>query len=261
MPELPDVEVFKRYLDSTSLHQTIQSVHISDDRILEGISVKELRQKLRGRKIESSARHGKHLLAHMDDDTWLTLHFGMTGRLKYFKKEEQRPAHGRFLIDFSNGYHLAYISQRMLGEVGLVEDAEKYIRQKKLGPDALDINHEGFMGILKERKGSIKSSLMNQKWIAGIGNIYADEILFRSRVHPETKVNRLSRGKREEIFQSMKSVLKTAIDCQADPRQMPSSYLLTHRKKGQRCPRSHGELKQVKVAGRTSYFCTQCQRK
>ena len=105
MPELPDVEVFKQYLDATSLHQSIAEVKILAPEMLKGMSVKELKQALEGDAFESSRRHGKYLFVKLDKGAFLVLHFGMTGFLTYFKNMDKEPAHQRLLIAFSNGYH------------------------------------------------------------------------------------------------------------------------------------------------------------
>ena len=117
MPELPDVEVFKRYLDATALHKTITDVEVESTQILDGVSKGKLHKSLKGRQFLSTHRHGKHLLVALEKESWLTLHFGMTGFLKYFKQMDKDPEHDRMLISFDNGYHLAYVSQRKLGAV------------------------------------------------------------------------------------------------------------------------------------------------
>ncbi|MFP4082153.1 MAG: Fpg/Nei family DNA glycosylase [Candidatus Aminicenantes bacterium] len=259
MPELPDVQVYKQYLDATSLHKTIKNVKVEDSRVLSNVTPGKLRNRLKGHKIESSRRHGKYLLAFLDAGFWLSFHFGMTGRLKYFKKMEKDPAHDRVLLSFVNGYHLAYVSQRMLGELEVVEDREEFIKKKEMGEDALSIDLESFTKVVKGRRGSIKSTLMNQKLIAGIGNIYADEILFHSRIHPKTQASKLREGDFQKIFNNMTKVLEKAIRCQVDPERFPDSYLLPHRHQEGKCPRSHGNLETVKISGRTAYFCPRCQ--
>src|SRR6266540_4284881 len=98
MPELPDVETFKRYLDATSLHQRISSVDVRSAYLLKDVSARELVRQLKGRCFESSRRHGKHLFVRADGDLWLRLHFGMTGSLQYFKNDEQAPRHARVLF-------------------------------------------------------------------------------------------------------------------------------------------------------------------
>lgn len=259
MPELPDVETFKRYMDSTSLHKAIEAVQVRSAKILENVSSRKLQASLRGRQFESTRRHGKYLMAQIDDGSWLTFHFGMTGRFKYFKDMENEPDHSRLRIRFKSGFHLAYDCQRQLGRVGLVEDAETLVQDKGLGPDAITVDLPAFKERLQRARGSVKSALMNQRLIAGIGNIYSDEILFQAGLHPRTKVNHLDERELRRVFRTMKRVLRTAVDRQADPRRLPRSYLIPRRGRSAECPHCAGELESIKVSGRTAYYCPGCQ--
>ncbi len=262
MPELPDVEVFKRYVNSTSLHQKIESVEVRNDKVLGGVSTRKLQSALEGRRFESTRRHGKNLFVGLDDGGgWLLMHFGMTGRPKYFKDMYQDPPHDRFLISFENQYHLAFDCQRMFGKVDLIEDLEEFIRKKKLGPDLLELDYVSFRRRFEGRKGAVKSALMNQQVVAGVGNIYSDEILFQARVHPGTGVDRLDDAALEKLFQETRRVLKTAIERGADPQKLPDSFLLSHRREKEKCPRSNGEIRKIKAAGRSAYYCPVCQPK
>lgn len=260
MPELPDVEVFRNYLGSTSLNQTIQSVQIKSTKVLKEISSKELERRLPGRKIQESCRHGKHLFLHMDEGWWLMLHFGMTGYLKYFERMREDPKHDRMLLTFENGFHLAYVCQRLLGEVNLVENKDKFIQERELGPDALEMDCNSFQKMIQGKRGSIKSALMNQKYISGIGNIYSDEILFQAGVHPKNESKQLSVSKVERIYQEMRTVLTKAIECHVDPAQFPDTYMLPHRDTDLRCPHCQNFFRQIKITGRTAYVCPQCQK-
>jgi len=262
MPELPDVEVFKRYLDATALHKTITDVEVKSTRILDGVSASKLQKTLQGQQFQETHRHGKHLLVALDQGgVWLTLHFGMTGFLKYFKDMNTEPEHDRMLVSFDNGFHLAYVSQRKLGAVGLTDEVDNFIDEKELGPDALSLDLEGFRQALQGRRGSIKSFLMNQKHVAGIGNVYSDEILFQSRLHPKSQVNKLNAATVKGLFEAMQDVLEKAIEAQADPKQFPSSFILPHRTPGGTCPRCQGKVKKITVSGRSGYYCPECQAK
>ena len=260
MPELPEVEVFKKYVDATSLNEKIKKVEVHSGKILRNISIEKLRKSLEGRSLKSTKRHGKYLFANLSDGNWLLFHFGMTGYLKYSRNENNLP-YSRLIISFTNGSKLVYIDQRLFGQVGLVKDVERYIKSKKLGPDALELDMPTFKNILLKAKGSVKSTFMNQKLIAGVGNIYADEILFQSRIHPMKKVEQLDQEKTRTLFQKMKKVLQTAIKHWADYEQFPDSYLIKRRSKKGRCPRCGRPLKQIKITGRTTYFCLECQGK
>ena len=261
MPELPDVETFRRYFDATSLHQRIADVEVLSADLLKGISGRELVRRLKGRRFESTRRHGKHLFVRPDGDFWLRLHFGMTGSLRYFKHEEQAPTHVRVLFVFSNNYRLAFDDQRKFGQVGLLEDVDEFLRKRALGPDALDIDLAEFKEKLAKHRGAVKSILMNQRLIAAIGNIYADEILFQASIHPATQIACLGDKHINRLFAAMRHVFKKAIGYQADVDRLPKSWLFPHRGKGGKCPRCGRGLKSSKIGGRTAWFCSHCQKR
>jgi formamidopyrimidine-DNA glycosylase len=265
MPELPDVELYKRHLDEHALRQTIERVAVNDARILGDLPAETFVAKLRGNCFENSRRHGKHLLVRLQRAGWLTMHFGMTGGLVYFRDWADDPSYDRVRFDFEGGGHLAYVNRRMLGRVGLADDAEKFIPAQDLGPDALDpaFDLEAFTRAIRGRRRDVKSVLMDQTLIAGIGNIYADEILFQTRLHPRTPVTSLDDRQRAELFAQIKAVLHTAIECGAGAEQfldhLPHDYLLPHRDKGGKCPRCGAAIATLKSGGRTSYYCPRCQ--
>jgi formamidopyrimidine-DNA glycosylase len=264
MPELPDVELFKRYLDRHALGQTIRTVQVNDARILRDLPADRFTRTLAGKRLEASRRHGKHLLVRLARGGWLTLHFGMTGNLDWFENLADDPPYDRVRLDFENGGHLAYVNRRMLGRVGLAEDAEAFIAAEELGSDALDpaFDEAAFGAALAGRRRDLKSVLMDQAVIAGIGNIYADEILFQARLHPKTTVDGLTQSRRGELFRALKGVLATAIERGAGEQfldRLPDDFLLAERKKDGHCPRCGHAIATLKSAGRTSYYCPHCQ--
>ncbi len=261
MPELPDVESFRRYFDATSLHQRIDDVDVRNAYVLKGVSGRELARRLKGRSFESTRRHGKHLFVRADSNVWLRLHFGMSGFLRYFKGEEKAPPHTRVLFVFAKDYRLAFDDQLKFGEVGLVNEVDEFLKKRALGPDALDIDLAEFKEKLARHRGAVKSILMNQRLIAGIGNIYTDEILFHARIHPATQITRLGNKHINRLFAAMRHVLEKAIEYQADVDRMPQSWLLPQRGKGGKCPRCGRGLKSSKIGGRTAWFCPHCQRR
>jgi formamidopyrimidine-DNA glycosylase len=259
VPELPELEVFKRYVDSTSLHQDIETIEVKNGKVLGGVSAGGLKRGLEGTNFESTRRHGKHLFVELGDGRWLLLHFGMTGGLKYYRDADEEPAHARVLISFRNGYRLAFDDQRLFGKVDLIEDPDGYIQVHKLGLDPLDLDFPAFRERLEGRRGEIKATLMNQQVFAGIGNIYSDEILFQVRLHPKTSVGRLDEGSLHDLHEQTRRVLRAAIERGADPGGLPESFLLPYRQEGADCPRSNGKIHKTKAAGRTAYYCPTCQ--
>jgi formamidopyrimidine-DNA glycosylase len=261
MPELPDVATFKQYFDATSLHRTVERVRVEAADMVVGTSVRRFREQLAGRRFESTGRHGKYLFVGLDDGRHLVLHFGMTGYLKSSKGGEETPEHSRAVLELDDGYHLAYVCQRKLGRLSLVEGPEDILAEENLGPDALDdaLDLERFRDRLADRRGAIKSALMNQEVVAGIGNVYSDEILFQAKLHPKTPVPDLDRAAIGRIYRQMRKVLTTAADRNVDVSRLPKSYLLPHRYEGGQCPRCGRTVQKLTVSGRTGWICPSCQ--
>jgi len=260
MPELPEVETFKRYLESTSLHQRITGVQVRDAYVLKRISAREL-ARLKGRRFENSHRHGKHLFVRADNELWLRLHFGMTGWLQYLKRDEETPKTVRVLFSFANNRRLAFDDQRKFGEIELIKDVDEFLQTRGVGSDALEISLSQFKAIVGKHRGAVKTILLNQQLIAGIGNLYADEILFRARMHPAIAAASLSDKDLRRLFRAMRYVLEKAIALKTDFNRLPKSWLLPHRGKRGRCPRCGRALKSATIGGRTSWFCAHCQER
>jgi len=250
MPELPDVERFKRLLSANALRKTIERVEVSDARILGKLSARTFASRLRGAKLVAALRHGKHLMARIDRGGWLTLHFGLTGALCFVRSRAEAPPFTRVRLDFAGGGSLAYTNKRMIGRVGLAADAADFIVQERLGPDALDplFDFAAFRAAVREVKRDVKSVLMDQAVIAGIGNIYSDEILYQARINPAERIERLAPGELKRLFRTMRAVLGKE-----------GGLLLPQRRKGGRCPRCGAPLRAFKLGGRTSYCCRRCQ--
>jgi len=262
MPELPDVAGFKRYLDATGLQQTIVRTTVTDQRILRDLTPQALGRRLKGAQLEHTRRHGKLLFARTSRTGYLVLHFGMSGQLRYYRDDGEL-AYARVILDFANGHHLAYTSRRMLGMVGFTDDLEDFIQQQGLGPDALsdELNEESFVETLARRRRMLKPALMDQSIVAGIGNLWADEILFQTRVHPTTRASALGEAKLREIYRAMRRVLRVGVARQDPLRRLPGHYLLAHRDQDHKCPNCGRQLATLSIANRTSRFCSRCQRR
>lgn len=267
MPELPDVEIMRDYLESSSLHKKIEDLEIRAKILVPGEDankVEDLKLQMVEHSFESTRRHGKWLFAKLDGkaDKFFVFHFGMTGSLQYFKDEDDEPDYTRALFHFANGYQLAYISQRELGELEVIDSVEGFIKEKGLGSDALDpdFDLDAFEKAVEGRYAMVKTTLMDQSIMAGIGNVYSDEILYQAGIHPRTKINELDEGELESLFHAMKDVLNKAIDCQAQPEKLPKSYIIPHRHKDGHCPKCGEVLKKVRVGNRKAYYCPNRQK-
>jgi formamidopyrimidine-DNA glycosylase len=266
MPELPDVENYRRYLDRHARRRVVKEVDIPDRRVLRKLPASRFRQRVLAARMMSTRRHGKHLLVALDKGGWITFHFGMTGAFAYGAERSEAPAYVRLRFVFSNGDYFAYTDPRKLGHIGFAEDADEFIAGQKLGPDALDpkFTLPAFQDLLASARGNAKSFLMDQSQIAGVGNIYADEILFQARIHPEAPVRQLSKDQTARLHGDLRRVLKIAIARGAGSEnfidRLPASYLLRHRDKDGHCPRCSTAIQTLRMSGRTSYFCPRCQR-
>jgi formamidopyrimidine-DNA glycosylase len=220
---------------------------------------------LEGGRLVASRRHGKHLMARIDTGGWLTLHFGMTGGLQFVPQGEEGPPFTRVSLAFSGDGRLAYTNKRMIGRVGFVQVAEEFIAEEKLGPDALDAGFDlaAFKAALAGTRRDVKSALMDQECLAGIGNVYADEILFQAGIDPRIRIGELEPKRIERLYGTMRKVLENAITHGAGAEQftelMPKGSLLPERHKGGRCPRCGHALEVLKIGGRTTYLCARCQ--
>jgi formamidopyrimidine-DNA glycosylase len=261
MPELPEVESSKRYLDNASLHQRITGVDVRDAYVVKGVSARELARRLTQRRFESSRRHGKHLFVRIDGDFWLRLHFGMTGSLGYLKQDEVPPKTARVIFRFEDNGRLTFDDQRKFGEIELIEGVDEFLQKRHLGPDALEISLSQFKAIIGKHRGAVKAILLNQNLIAGIGNLYADEILFRARVHPAAEAAKLSDKDLRRLFRATRYVLERAIALKTDFSRLPKSWLLPHRGKGGKCPGCGRKLRSATIGERTAWFCAHRQKR
>jgi len=261
MPELPDVEIMRRYMERTSLYQPISDVVRLNEDVLRNLSADRLKGTLAGSQFEQTLRHGKYLFARTNTKGWVVFHFGMTGYLEYHEEKGKTHRHTRVEFIFQNGRGLSFILQRKLGGLWLTESVAGFMEKQGLGPDALDgkLGSDELKGVAQNTGGSVKSFLMNQKRIAGIGNVYSDEILFQTGILPWTLTENIYSEGWQKLATKTREVLETAIERGADPGEMPGSYLLPHRREGDICPRCKGEISAAKISGRTAYFCTGCQ--
>jgi formamidopyrimidine-DNA glycosylase len=266
MPELPDVEFARRQLEANGLHRKIETADIPADRMRKDVSADRLEQALTGATFGEARRHGKYLAASIERSSggevhWLVLHFGMTGRLE-FSSDGQPPDNTRLHVVYGDGGQLDFVCPRRFGEIRLVDSFDEFIADKGLGPDAMadDFEREDFVAALKDRRGRLKSALMNQEIIAGIGNVYSDEILYQARIHPDTELADMDEQSIGDLYSVVRRILRTAINHGGDPGGFPSHYLTRARDEGAPCPSCAGQVARTEVSGRGCYYCPACQK-
>ena len=260
MPELPEVNAKKHYFDHSALHKKIDQVVLKDvSYILKNISGEAFATRLKGRHFTDSYRRGKYLFAELDNGHHVLFHFGMSGQFKYYEEEHDRPKHERFAIQFDNDFRLGFNCPRKFARIEYIEDLEAFLQKKGLGEDALIIQEGTFIQLTEGRRGTVKGFLLNQKYLAGMGNLYVDEVCWQIGIHPASVMGALSTEKRKELFQRMQAILQKAIDLKATYADYPEEWLWNHRHHDGKCPRDGHPLEIDKVAGRTTYYCPACQ--
>jgi len=266
VPELPEVETIRIELLPWIVGQRFTQVTLLDKKLLRWPSAGELQQ-LVGQKVESLERRGKYLIFHLSSNQSLIMHLRMTGAL--LLNPESIDHYARAVFHFPNGAQLVFSDQRRLGVIWLVEDAKIIIG--KLGPEPLarGFTSEVLSKLLGEHHIPIKAALIDQKFIAGIGNMYADEILFAARIHPLRRTDSLSAKEIQSLHHSIRDVLASAIGnkgASVDTYVRPEGQLgraqfdfqVAHRK-GQPCPVCHSPIERILGRNRGTYFCPNCQ--
>jgi formamidopyrimidine-DNA glycosylase len=259
MPELPDVEGFRRYLARHAECQRIVAVHVPDGQIVRNRTPQALGRTLSGARFASPTRHGKWLIAPTEEGPELLLHFGMTGLLTWAEDDAARHRHDRAIFVCERG-ELRYNNMRRFGGVWLASDArERDEVTGPLGPDAAAITRDEFKQLLSGRRGGAKAALMDQRLVAGVGNLLSDEILWRARIHPRTPVTTLTSARRNRMYDALRGAVGESIRYGRVPHGQ--RWLTRVRDdRGARCPRCATKLKRATVAGRTACWCPRCQR-
>jgi formamidopyrimidine-DNA glycosylase len=270
MPELPEVETYRRFIDEIAVGQTITSFEVRDAHVL-AVPEDELRAALIGRTITGTSRLGKNCFLELDNGKLLVLHFGMTGDIGAYRDAADAPRFTRVAWHLSDsGLTLAFIDPRKFGRIRLADNAEAYQKAKKLGPDALQITAAELHQKLSRRKVFVKPLLLDQGLTAGLGNWIVDEVLYQAQIHPERAGSSLTEPESTALHDAIQLVLTTAIKHEANYRHFPANFLIHAREWDDSatpgsdahtfCSR-HPQTKIEKeyVGGRATYTCPICQ--
>ena len=270
MPELPEVETIRRGLAPHVEGRRLEAVEIRDPRWCRPLAPAEVEVALQGRRVERLSRRGKYLVWGLEDDLYLMMHLRMTGTL--LLDPPAPTAHAR--VRFALGDHeLIFDDPRRFGtgELALGPDALAAFFDVRLGVEPLeqDFTAAHLYDLARSSRAPVKAFLLDQKRVAGVGNIYADEALFRARVHPLRPANRLSRAQcaaiRDAVVESLLAGLDAkgaTIDDFRDPYGVSGSFqdqFLVHLREGEPCPNCGGPVRKLRVAGRGTYVCERCQ--
>jgi formamidopyrimidine-DNA glycosylase len=258
LPELPDVEHYRGFLTRYAVGARVERAIVTDSGVLRNTDAPTLDRAVRGHRFEVPERRGKWLIGWTTGPAVL-FHFGMTGDLSWGDSEDGRHRHDRVIFVLDRG-ELRYRNMRKLGGLWLAHDAQEVERTLSgLGPDALGLDRGGFERLLDRRRGRVKAALMDQSLLAGVGNLLADEALWRARIHPARRIEDLTEDERRRLFTSLRRTIRAGIE--EFDRGMRTRWMRVRGQPRARCPRCGSTLEKTAVAGRTTYFCPHCQSK
>ena len=256
MPELPEVERLRGLLAEHCAGQRVESVRVIDTSVLRNASPVEFTQTVSGSTLAEPCRRGKWLVAPTDGPVIL-FHFGMTGELCWNRASDEVHRYDRLIFRFEAG-ELRYRDQWKLRGIWLAGTAAEVDDMLRgLGPDALTISAEELRLRLGRRARGLKAGLMDQALVAGLGNMLIDEVLWRARLHPESRTTGLSGSDWGRLHRTLRQVLQDAVPAGHVP--LDPGWLSGNRHPGAPCPRCGAPLLRSRVNGRTTYWCPRCQ--
>ena len=278
MPELPEVEVVRRDLDREVAGKRIKTVETNGARSVRRHKNRaEFASKLEGKRVTDVARRGKYLLVRIEGGDVLVIHLGMSGQLLRAKSaKEPMPKHTHVVITFTQGGQLRFVDPRTFGEMFVTsyDDLEHQVDElAHLGLDPLEqtMSWERFGELIASRSTKLKTALMDQTFLAGIGNIYSDEILFEAGLRWDRLTDSLSPEEVRRLYRAMMEILQDAVKYRgsslADQQYVdvfgkPGEYQLHHNvyaREGQACRRCRRPVVRQRVGGRSTFFCDTCQ--
>lgn len=281
MPELPEVETVVRGLKQTVVGRTIDKVRTNapTTSIVVSPSFKNstFASVLKGKTITDVNRRGKNILIKLSDDVTLWTHLKMTGRFLYLPNKNAIAKHDLAIFDFTgnnkqNKYHLRFNDTRRFGRLRLYRTGEVLNQKglKELGPEPLELSQDQFVQLCQSTSRMIKPALLDQSFVAGIGNIYADESLYAARIHPRKLTNRISVKKLRSLHKEIRKVLTkaiknmgTSVDSYQGVNGQPGSfqkYLKAYNNEGNPCRYCGHKIVREKIGARSAHFCPRCQR-
>ncbi len=269
MPELPEVETTVNELKEKIIGRKILKVWTDAEKLFKP-NFLEFEKGVIGRTIKEISRRGKNIIIELDSGKYILVHQKLTGSLLYGTEIERPYIH--LILSLDKG-EIALSDLRKFAKVAFIPDLENYPDYKNLGPEPLsrEFSLEKFEEIIKKSKGKIKKVLMDQEKIAGIGNIYSDEILFEAKVSPLRETQELKTKETKKLYLAIKKILEKAIKAKgtsvSDYRR-PSGeegnfakFLKVYQREGKLCPRHcGGRVKRIKFGSRSSHFCPRCQK-
>jgi formamidopyrimidine-DNA glycosylase len=276
MPELPEVETIKRSLEPNLVNKKIMKVQVKMAKLIKKPQDPEIfKDILEGSRFKKVKRRGKYLLFYLDRPWVLVIHLRMTGRLLLLNTSEPIEKHTHLIFNLDDGLDLRFHDVRQFGLIYLVPENKLDLISgiRTMGPEPLseEYTFNCFRDSIKGKKQRAKAFLLDQSCVAGIGNIYADEILFQAGIHPEETVNNLPSEKLQDLWQAIKDRLKAGVESRGtsikdyvDGFGTKGSFqeqLKVYGRAGETCIQCENKLMKAKVVGRSTVFCPHCQPK
>jgi len=271
MPELPEVETVARGLRLLLVGRALVGVHRSR-KALRQTWTRSWEPMLVGRRVQEILRRGKWLLVGLDSGGFLMVHLGMTGQFTVVAPGVAAENHTHLVFPLDNAHELRFRDARRFGSVTYFSDRPTWeaFLAARLGPEPWDMPAEEWQAALKETKRPVKALLMDQKVVAGVGNIYADEACFAARIDPRRAGNRLKPVEADRLLQSLRAVLTRAIESggssirdyvngSGEPGGFQKEFAVYGRP-GEPCPNCERKIKNVRIAGRSTHYCPRCQK-
>lgn len=270
MPELPEVETIRRGLERNLVGARVRAIAVREPRLRRAVDVRAMHA-LAGRRITAVRRRAKYLLADVEDGLVWLMHLGMSGRLLLVPPEAPAGEHEHVRVDFDRPTSLRYRDPRRFGWMALGREAD-FAELAGLGPEPLGeaLNGAALRALLRGTRRDIKAALLDQRVIAGIGNIYVNEILFRAGVRPTRRTHRVRSAELDAVAAATRAVLAEAVQRRGtsfsdyfDSDGMPGSFqdvLAVFDRTGEPCRRCASPIKRRPQGGRSSFYCPACQR-
>lgn len=272
MPEMPEVETVRRGLEEIVIGKTVASVTVTWPRIVQAEGgLEAFEKRMPGQQLMKVGRIGKFLLFYWTDVTWIA-HLRMEGKYLYEKQDTPVDPYTHVICHLTDGNDLRYRDVRKFGRIHMVDkaDTDAAIAQLKLGPEPADLNFDDFKAKLMRTKRPIKAVLLDQSVVAGIGNIYADEILYKAKVHPQQSGSSLYDNEITAIIESSRDIIQAAIAVGGTTIRTYTNtfgenghfanYLKAYGQTGKPCQRCGTPIEKIKVAQRGTHFCPYCQK-
>jgi formamidopyrimidine-DNA glycosylase len=270
MPELPEVETMVLGLRESILGQRVERVRVFCDRLMSRVTPGALRM-VQGGRVIGLSRRGKFLLFHLSNGSMLVFHLRMTGKLLLVPSALPLTKRDRMRLDFADcNWALTFADTRRFGSLDVLPGEEGEGLLEELGPDALLIGLADFREMLAGSRRPVKALLLDQRVIAGLGNIYVDESLHRAGIHPRTPAGTVVPPLVKRLHASMRRVLRSAIRCKGssvsdfrDSQNRPGTFQkhhLVYRRSGEPCTTCGAAIEHIRVGGRGTHVCPSCQR-